>query len=210
MIQKAPRSTLVALTLLAAGTANVALADERLTLNFRGSDTAEPRVVPDSLGLGPNANGLLDANCFTTDVYDLATGDRLGTAADCLSEIAMGGDTASGSGVQVIGTTIFELDGRGRMVIQGLTSVQPVNWATTNGDERFTHITGANSPDDATVNGTGLFANTGDFAGTEARVRLSGQVDLSQAGEGRITFDCIFVVSVRAEPPSQRPVSSGD
>ena len=171
-------------------------ADERLALNFVGADdTPVAREVPDTLGVGDSANGLLAANCFEADVFDLVSGERLGSAEDCLSEIAMGGGTASGSGVQVVGTTIFDLE-RGRLVIQGLTSVQPVNWPTLGERFRFTHVTGANSTANAVVDGEGIFANTGDFVGTQARVRLSGQVDLSMASEGRIAFDCIFVVEL--------------
>ena len=205
---KTSRFALAALPLLAAG-ATDALAAERMVLNFRGGDVAEPLEVPDTFGVGDSANGLLASNCFTADVFDLASGERLGTAEDCISEIAVGGSTASGSGVQVVGTTIFELDGRGRLVIQGMTSVQPVNWPTTNGSVRFTHVTGANSPDDAVIDGDGVFANTGDFVGAEARVRLSGQVDLARIEEGRITFDCIFVVDVTGAAGAGEGGSSG-
>ena len=170
-------------------------ASELMTINYKGTGTAVPKVVPDTLGVGPNANGLLDANCFEAEIFDLKSGELLGTAEDCLSEIAIGPDTASGSGVQLVGTTVFNLDD-GRLVVQGLTSVQAVNWPTENSDVVFTHITGANSPNNAVLRGEGEFGSTGIYANASARVRLSGQVDLSQLGEGQITFDCIFVVDV--------------
>jgi len=170
-------------------------AQERLIINYRGTGTAVPKVVPDSLGVGPNANGLLNANCFEAEIFDLQSGELLGTAEDCLSELAVGTETTSGSGVQVVGTTVFNL-ASGRLIVQGLTSVQPVNWPTNNSDVVFTHITGANSPANAVLTGTGEFASTGEFANATARVRLSGQVDLSQVADGTITFDCIFVVDI--------------
>ena len=191
------RLAAAALLPLLLGAAPSAFSGERLALNFRGTGTAEPRQVPDTLGIG--SGGMLDANCFSADVYDLASGRRLGTVEDCLTEVSMGSAAPSGSGVQVVGTTIFELERgwlTGRLVIQGMTSVQPVNWPTENGDVTFTHVTGANASMNAVVDGDGGFANTGDFAGRSATVRLSGQVDLSKASQGEITFDCVFVVDV--------------
>ncbi len=189
-----------ALTLLAvfAGFSTNAYADQRLVLNFKGTGTPVPRQVPDQTGLELSNNGWLAANCFSADVFDLKTGRKMGTAEDCLSEIAVGGATDSGTGVQVVGTTIFNL-AQGRLVIQGLTSVQEVNWPTSNAEGiEFTHITGANSPYDAVLHADGDLANTGRFKSVEATVRLSGQVNLEKVGdvEPEITFDCIFVVDI--------------
>ncbi len=186
-------SCFISLTIAAATTTHAA--SERMTINYKGTGIAVPAVVPDTLGVGPNANGLIDANCFEADIFDLKSGALLGTAEDCLSEIAVGPDTDSGSGVQLVGTTVFNLHD-GRLVVQGLTSVQAVNWPTENSDVVFTHITGANSPNDAVLLGEGRFSSTGAYANASARVRLSGQVDLSQLADGQITFDCIFVVDV--------------
>lgn len=172
-------------------------ATERLTLNFKGTGMAVPKQVPDALNVGSSNNGLLDANCFSADLLDLNTGQKLGTAEDCLSEISAGSDTTSGSGVQVVGTTVFNLS-RGKLVIQGLTTAQPVNWPTLNSDVQFTHITGANSPDNAVLQGGGEFSSTGIYQNAEASVRLSGQVDLSKAAMGEITFDCVFIVDLQA------------
>ena len=186
-------SCLISLAMATATTTHAA--SELMTINYKGTGVAVPKVVPDTLGVGPNANGLLDANCFEADIFDLKSGELLGTAEDCLSEIAAGPDTASGSGVQLVGTTVFNLED-GRLVVQGLTSVQAVNWPTENNNVVFTHITGANSPNDAVLRGEGEFGSTGAYANASARVRLSGQVDLSQLDDGQITFDCIFVVDV--------------
>lgn len=188
-------SSLVISVLLVSGAANVSANTDRMTLNFKGSAQAVPKQVPDALDVGTNLNGLLDANCFSADLLDLKTGERLGTAEDCLSEIAGGTDTTSGSGVQVVGTTVFNLP-LGKLVIQGLTTAQPVNWPTQNNEVLFTHITGANSPDNAVLTGGGEFSSTGIYQNAVATVRLSGQVNLSMAAMGEITFDCVFVVDL--------------
>lgn len=185
----------VSVVLVFASVTTAFATEARMVINYIGTATAEPRQVPDTLNVGPNNNGLLDANCFTAEIRDLASGDILGTGVDCLSEIAAGGDTPSGSGVQLVGTTIFNL-AEGRLVFQGLTTVQPVNWPTSNADVVFTHTTGANSPNNAVLTGDGEFASTGIYSNATAQARLSGQVDLSQLGDGVITFDCIFVLDI--------------
>lgn len=194
---KAGFSSLAVSALLISGAATVSANTERMTLNFKGTAQAVPKQVPDALGVGNNNNGLLDADCFSADLLDLKTGEKLGTAEDCLSEIAGGTDTTSGSGVQVVGTTVFNLQ-RGKLVIQGLTTAQPVNWPTQNSEVEFTHITGANSPDNAVLSAGGEFSSTGFYQNAVATVRLSGQVDLSKAAMGEITFDCVFVVDLQS------------
>lgn len=170
--------------------------EQRLTLNFKGTGNAVRKQVPDNTGMQLSPSGMLRADCFSADVFDLKTGQKLGTAQDCLSIIAAD-DAPSGSGLQVVGTTVFNLP-KGKLVVQGLTSVQPVNWPTSNKDGiEFTHITGANSPSNAVLSGTGEFSSTGRFENVEATSRLSGLVNMSRIGQGEITFDCIFVVDLR-------------
>jgi len=195
MIKKYGIEFCVSVVLVFASVTSAFATETRMVINYIGTATAEPGVVPDTLNVGPNNNGLLDANCFTAEIRDLASGDVLGTGVDCLSEIAVGSDTLTGTGVQLVGTTIFNLP-EGRLVFQGLTSVQPVNWPTENADVVFTHFTAANSPNNAVLTGTGDFASTGIYSNATAQARLSGQVDLSRLEEGVITFDCIFVLNI--------------
>lgn len=169
---------------------------KHLILNFKGEAKGEVKQVPDSVGQDDNAGGFLQADCFKADVFDPATDKKLGTAQDCLTIIGVGTNTGSGSGLQVVGTTLFELEGKGRLVVQGLTTVQPVNWPTSNSNMIFSHTTGANSPKFSTVASSGEFSNTGDFKGKKTRTRLSGLVDLKREPEGIITFDCLFVVTL--------------
>ena len=195
MVNKYLVGICISLVLLLSSLSNAYATERRMAINYIGTATAVPGQVPDTLNVGNNGNGLLDANCFTAEIRDLASGEVLGTGVDCLSEIGAGADTPTGSGVQLVGTTVFNLP-EGRLVIQGLTTVQPVNWPTANADVVFTHITGANSPNNAVLTGTGDFASTGIYSNATATARLSGQVDLSRLGDGVITFDCIFVVDV--------------
>ena len=65
-------SCLIYLAMATATTTHAA--SELMTINYKGTGVAVPKVVPDTLGVGPNANGLLDANCFEADIFDLKSG----------------------------------------------------------------------------------------------------------------------------------------
>lgn len=122
------------------------------------------------------------ATCFDVDILD-ASGNVVGTATDCLSNI-----TPVGDGMALIGTTIFRLS-NGTFTSRGNTTVQPV---TTAGPTPITHTTGA-----VPMNGNnGVLSGTGDFENWQAQVRLAGAVNLSRLdAEGMITFDCLFAVT---------------
>jgi hypothetical protein len=130
----------------------------------------------EEFGLTPD-----DALCYELDLRDVKTGEVIGLAYDCLTNI-----TPAGSGVALTGTTFFLFPG-GTLVSQGLTTVQPI----LHGSPDFTHITGAiPSPgDDNVVFGSGKFNNA---SGT---VRLSGAVNLG-GFPGEATFDCVFIIDV--------------
>ncbi len=128
--------------------------------------------------------GTTEGLCFTVDLVDLATGNVIGDATDCLADI----DPDAGGGMALTGTTTFNFPG-GTLVSRGRTTVQPV----LDGSVDFTHITGAvpQEGDNSVLSGTGR------FNGAEGTVRLSGAVNLAElADEGKITFDCVFVISV--------------
>jgi hypothetical protein len=127
----------------------------------------------------------LDAVCFDLDLVDIKTGNTIGSASDCLSEIAGSG---SDNGIMLTGTTFFFFPG-GTLISQGLTTVQPV----LHGSADFTHITGAvPSPGD-----DGVIYGDGKFKKAAGPVRLSGAVNLSLlASDGLITFDCVFIIDI--------------
>ncbi len=141
--------------------------------------TAE-MFVGDSLftefGLAPEG-----ALCYDVDLVDVKSGDVIGSATDCLTNI-----NPMGSGVALTGTTFFFFPG-GTVVSRGLTTVQP----TLHGSSGFTHITGAvpQPGDNSVVYGDGKFKNA------SGPVRLSGAVNLTNF-PAAATFDCVFVLDV--------------
>jgi hypothetical protein len=146
---------------------------------FKGRAAAVPTKVPDPQDLIPGTDD--EALCFTIDLIDVNKDKVVGTATDCIFELGTVGD-----GLQLLGTGIFDFGGGHTFTSQGLTSVQP----TTHGSPDATHFTLAlPSPGD-----NNIVAATGRFASLDASVRLSGAVDLSELGDGYITFDCLFVV----------------
>lgn len=66
---------LLSLSIVSATTAHAA--SQRMVINYKGTGTAISKVVPNTLSVGPNANGLLEANCFEADIFDLQSGELL-------------------------------------------------------------------------------------------------------------------------------------
>jgi hypothetical protein len=134
----------------------------------------------DDFGLDP-----VGALCFDVDLVDIKTGNVIGAASDCLSDIS--GDPVEG--LALTGTTFFYFPG-GNLVTRGLTTVQP----TLHGSPDFTHITGA-------IPGEGensVVYGDGKFAGAEGPARLSGTVNLSELdSDEKIKFDCVFVIDAK-------------
>lgn len=128
------------------------------------------------------------AFCFTVDLFDAASGNKVGQATDCLSEIDAGVD-----GISLTGTTIFDFGNGHTFTSRGLTTVQLIKGL---GSPDFTHITGAIATSgDSIIEGTGVFKNFG------ATVRLSGAVNLddfdpNNEATSSITFDCLFNISL--------------
>jgi len=156
---------------------------QSFVLRFVADDTGEDRPIPPIAGSGTDV-----ANCFDGELIDLATGQVMGTATDCLADMA-----PVGNGVALVGTTIFNLPG-GTLTSRGKTTVQPIT--TNNPSETpITHITGAIPNDGA----NSIIGGTGRFAGATGSVRLSGAVNLSNfspPGSNDIVFDCLFVIQL--------------
>ena len=136
-----------------APTANLSAKDERgenhtpstnIIMALKGTAIGEMRAV--AVGAqGDDAQAL----CFDLDLIDLKTGQKIGTATDCLSNIR-----PVGEGIALVGRTFFNFPG-GTLVSRGLTSVQP----KTHGSPTGTHITGAiPAPgENSVLSGTGRF-----------------------------------------------------
>jgi len=146
-------------------------------------------MYPDTV---PDIDGDLeddDAICFDVELVNGKNRQVIGTATDCLSNIA-----PAGLGLQLVGTTFFHLP-QGTLITRGNTTVQPVpvgHPITTPDGQMITHITGASDVGNAVIGGTGRFENS------EGTVRLSGMVDMTNFSvEGTpIAFDCLFIIDL--------------
>jgi hypothetical protein len=176
------------ISILLGMSSTVSAADKKggkiLVMNLVGSGAMYERMVPDSDNDGNDEAAI----CFDLDLLNAKNGQLIGTATDCLSNIA---DAGVGAGLALVGTTYFHLP-QGNLVTRGNTSVRPVTQDTTTADgQLMTHVTGAAGTDNAILEGTGRFKNS---TGT---VRLSGMVDMTSF-KGNIgdpiAFDCLFVI----------------
>ena len=158
--------------------------DSGMIVGLRGSDVAVAKIL-DDFGDG---RGTLEALCFDMDMVNVATGQVIGTAEDCLAEVADG----TNGGVLLTGTTFFNFPD-GQLVSRGRTTVHPLNEMAPGAVS--THITGAIPAPGSNQ----VLQGTGRFDGAAGTVRLSGAVDLSGfSGEGTpITFDCLFEINLR-------------
>jgi hypothetical protein len=158
--------------------------DSGMIVGLRGSDVAVSKIL-DDFGDG---KGTLEALCFDMDMVNVATGQVIGTAEDCLAEVADG----TNGGMLLTGTTFFNFP-EGQLVSRGRTTVHPLNEMAPGAVS--THITGAIPAPGSNQ----VLQGTGRFDGAAGTVRLSGAVDLSGfSGEGTpITFDCLFEINLR-------------
>lgn len=104
----------------------------RIAVALVGTGEAYESTTPDIDGDGEADQ----ATCFDVDLVDVSTGNVIGDAVDCLSNI-----TPDGDGRQVVGTTTFNIP-QGQLVARGLTTAQPL-LHDANG---FTHSTGTHRP----------------------------------------------------------------
>lgn len=158
---------------------------QRLALNLVGKGPMYESEVPDIDGdKQPDP-----AICFDVDLKNIADGELVGTATDCLSNIEPG----ENGGLKLVGTTFFNLP-NGQIVTRGLTTVQPVNQTTITPDgEEITHITGASSDQNSVLKATG------DYWWYRGTVRLSGMVNLSEFNGNvgdPMFFDCLFTIDL--------------
>ena len=148
-----------------------------LTFNLKGTGIAYTAEIP---VIGDSKTTV--ATCFDVELYDMSTGFQIGTATDCLADIA-----EEPGGLKLVGTTYFKFTGGATLVSRGNTTVTPV----LHGSPGFTHITGAGA------DGNGILSGTNQYKNASGSVRLSGLVNLSKLDtDGQITFDCIFVINL--------------
>ena len=202
--------TAIMISALAGFLAPVTKAD--IGVKFFGTANAgelSPEIAQAVADSGVDVEGF---GCFELPLLDLQTGPKRGIGVDCLNIFDGGGD-ANGAGAQIEAKTFFFLP-QGLIVNHGCTSVRPMFSGV--GDAGTTHITGSippgefggefGSPQPGICQDTGgIIRATGGFKRFTGEVRLSGAVNLSNAGDGEITFSCMFIIEL--EPPGK---ASGD
>ena len=159
-----------------------------------------PRIAQAVADSGVDVTGF---GCFELPILDLETGHQRGVGVDCLNVFDGGGDS-NGAGLQIEAKTFFFLP-QGLIVNHGCTSARPAFAGV--GDAGTTHITGSipsgefggapGGPKPAICeDAEGIILTTGGFANHTGEVRLSGAVNLSNAGAGEITFSCLFLLDL--------------
>ena len=178
---KLATAILISICLMSASYAKPSKGGKNIVVRLVGTgDAYNGDILFTEFGLTP-----VGAACFNLDLVDAKSGKVIGAAADCLSDI---NESVSDDGLMLTGTTFFFFKS-GTLISQGLTTVQPV----LHGSVDFTHITGGipSSDDESVIYGDGKFKKA------SGPVRLSGTVNLSRLEtEGKITFDCIFIIDV--------------
>ena len=176
-----------------------------IAVKFSGTATGgelSPEIAQAVAESGVDVAGF---GCFELPIYDLQTGHQQGVGVDCLNVFDAAGD-GEGSGLQIEAKTFFFLP-QGLIVNHGCTSVRPMFAGV--GDAGATHITGSippgefggapGEPQPAICQETGgIILTTGGFKNFAGEVRLSGAVNLSNAGAGEITFSCLFLLDLNS------------
>lgn len=175
---------IVVFSLVVVSQSSFANSKKHLVLQLKGSDIGEIRYI-DTSGDGHKDTV---ANCFDVDVYNPANGKLIGTGTDCLQPTSSdGNEDITQRNIALTGTGFFHLK-KGTLVVRGFTTVRPVLQTTSSKGVDFTHITGANGD-------AGVLYGTRKYRNSTGNVRLSGQVDMSELiTDGRIYFDCIFII----------------
>ncbi len=180
--------TLLALTLLPITAAVAEPVDPLSWYNDRKQD-----MVLQLVGVGnmytaqmPNVQG--DSMCFDVNVIDMRSNLNIGTATDCIGEVA---EDENGV-ITTKGTTTFRLPG-GEFVTQGMITISPAKVPTVTAfGMNVTHITGS------AAEGNSVISGTGNYAGMQANARLSGMLWLGDfAGNpgDPVEFSCFFIIS---------------
>ena len=128
--------------------------------------------------------------------------ERILPRADARCSVIRG--DAAGDGLQIEAKTFFFLP-QGTVVNHGCTSVRP--FFSGVGDTGATHITGSIGPAEfgaepnadmplVCQDAGGIVYTDRGFTNHGGSARLSGAVNLTNAGAGEITFSCVFVLDL--------------
>lgn len=133
--------------------------------------------------------GTRPAMCFDLKLLDMSSGEQIGTATDCMSEVVENGE----GGMGVVATTTFRIP-NGTATVQTFVAAQPVinpGRFVDNDGRSYTHMTGAIGGQSAVIRSSGV------LAGISGTGRISGLLDMSHFNkqEGDIVmFNCLFEI----------------
>jgi hypothetical protein len=191
--------TIAMLTIVLSVFANAATPDYGRTLivQLQGRATGETRTIPP---LDPTKTATT-GNCFDADLTDAMTGNSIGTATRCFTDIT----TVNGS-TALTDTTFFHLRD-GTIVSQSRTTVTPAFDSSPD----VVHIaTAIPAPSATTILPD---AGNGGFRGVPGTVRLAGAMDLSQfRTRNEIGFNDIYIIRLAERPQrlTERPAAMVD
>ena len=186
--------TIAMLTTVLSVFANAATPDHGRTLivQLKGRAIGESRTIPPIDPTRTTSEG----NCFDADLTDAVTGNNIGTATRCFTDVSPGN-----GGTVLTDTTFFRLQ-EGTIVARSRTTVTPA----LDGSPDVVHIATALPTPSATT----IFpdAGSGVFRGVPGTTRLAGAMDTSQfRGRNEIGFNDIYIIRLAERPErlAERP-----
>jgi len=186
--------TMAMLTTVLGVFANAATPDHGrpLILQLQGRAIGQTRTIPPIDPTRVTSEG----NCFDVDLTDAMTGNSIGTATRCFTDVSPGN-----GGTVLTDTTFFRLQ-EGTIVSRSRTTVTPA----LDGSRDVVHIATALPTPSATT----IFpdAGSGVFRGVPGTTRLAGAMDTSQfRARNEIGFNDIYIIRLAERPErlAERP-----
>ena len=196
------RTILMTIAMLTTGLsvfANAVTPDHSRTLivQLQGRAIGETRTIPPIDPTRTTSEG----NCFDVDLTDAVTGNSLGTATRCFTDVSPGN-----GGTVLTDTTFFRLR-EGTIVSRSRTTVTPA----LDGSPDVVHIaTAIPAPSATTILPD---AGSGVFRAVPGTTRLAGAMDMSQfRARNEIGFNDIYIIRLAERPErlAERPVALMD
>lgn len=144
----------------------------------RGTALGQPKTI-----IHPKTGETLEPDCFLMDLIDPETGNVIGTLQDCV----VNSETPSDGTITSRVITSINMDGRGTIQAENIVfqELQPP-YNELNFNTSFT-------PTENNV-----ISTTFEFEGMEGTVALDGEVNLSNLGQGIVTFNCNFTINLES------------
>ena len=154
---------------------------QRMVVEFEGpADLIMPSDAPDPEG---HVAGFPPFSCASGSVFNIESGKAVGSVVECSMPVA-GEEPGVTSFVQ-----FFDLPG-GRLVTKGLGAAALVPGIAGNGAQVMTTVI-PQPGDNMVLEATGRFGNV-----QWGQVRLSGFLDVTNAGSLQFDVNCIFIIDL--------------